>query len=242
MTSKVMDPSRIVSASAYLLFYRRRSDVPLGGPKIREIVARFDNPLEESEATSPNDSGEDLRLVANSSQHGSSSALTGVDQVHRRGGSLGIQTTVDPAIIQDPPAYREALENDDSAPLLLKDAESNDGLNFDEAIGMDNQHGGGFVSGWDFNMLNNQRRSSLSNASAMSDRSDAVARGSDIDADEIKERLNEFDTAATDDEYTPEEPPPDIEMDVVPNTLHVVGDVEGNEEGEGDEHVDEIHV
>ncbi|KAL1844377.1 hypothetical protein VTJ49DRAFT_56 [Mycothermus thermophilus] len=81
--SKVRDVSRVVSPAAYLLFYRRRSDVPLGGPRFKEIFERYnDQPGPESEAS---DSGEGQRLGQGSSHRGSPSASTGAGLVHPRG-------------------------------------------------------------------------------------------------------------------------------------------------------------
>lgn len=47
--SQVSDPSSVVSSAAYLLFYRRRSSAPLGGPRFQEIFDKFDNPAAEDE-------------------------------------------------------------------------------------------------------------------------------------------------------------------------------------------------
>lgn len=48
--SPVNDPSAVVTSAAYLLFYRRRSDGPLGGPRFAKIFEKFDNPDVESDA------------------------------------------------------------------------------------------------------------------------------------------------------------------------------------------------
>ncbi|KAK8125673.1 ubiquitin carboxyl-terminal hydrolase-like protein [Apiospora kogelbergensis] len=37
-------PDKIVDSSAYLLFYRRRSELPLGGPRFKEIIENLDHP------------------------------------------------------------------------------------------------------------------------------------------------------------------------------------------------------
>lgn len=105
--SKIKDPSRVVTASAYLLFYRRRSSEPLGGKIVREIVESFD-PVSSDE----DDSGEGSRLDAtNSSQHGSSSALTGVEAVHHQPDHSsedgGVRTTVNH--LEGLPPYIETL-------------------------------------------------------------------------------------------------------------------------------------
>ncbi|RYP15060.1 hypothetical protein DL765_005954 [Monosporascus sp. GIB2] len=77
--------STIVDSSAYLLFYRRRSDVPLGGPRFREILERFHG---ESSDTDLPDSGEGQRLGEVSSLAGSSSAFQG-EEATRLDGSRG---------------------------------------------------------------------------------------------------------------------------------------------------------
>jgi ubiquitin carboxyl-terminal hydrolase 4/11 len=79
--SKQTDESRIVTAAAYLLFYRRRSEVPLGGPRFQEILEQYNAQHEDEEVMS--DSGEGQRLGQGSSQHGSSSALIGAEATHR---------------------------------------------------------------------------------------------------------------------------------------------------------------
>lgn len=40
--SQVSDPSSVVTSAAYLLFYRRRSTKPLGGPRFAEIFAKYE--------------------------------------------------------------------------------------------------------------------------------------------------------------------------------------------------------
>lgn len=47
--SQVSDPSAAISSAAYLLFYRRRSSEPLGGPRFKEIFEKFDNPTVDDE-------------------------------------------------------------------------------------------------------------------------------------------------------------------------------------------------
>jgi ubiquitin carboxyl-terminal hydrolase 4/11 len=77
--SLTRDPQSVVSRAAYLLFYRRRSDTPLGGPRFKEIFDKYDN----HESNDEEESGEDQRLVGVSSQIGSSSAGTGVEATHQ---------------------------------------------------------------------------------------------------------------------------------------------------------------
>lgn len=58
--SQVSDPSVVVTSAAYLLFYRRRSKVPLGGPRFSEIFQKFDRPNHSGE-DSDTEIGEDDR-------------------------------------------------------------------------------------------------------------------------------------------------------------------------------------
>jgi ubiquitin carboxyl-terminal hydrolase 4/11 len=81
MVSPQDNPSGVVSRAAYLLFYRRRSDGPLGGPRLQEMMEKLEN-RSEDDAT---ESGEDQRLVVGSSQRGSSSAGIGAAAIHHEG-------------------------------------------------------------------------------------------------------------------------------------------------------------
>jgi ubiquitin carboxyl-terminal hydrolase 4/11/15 len=81
--SKQKDVSRVVTKAAYLLFYRRRSDVPLGGPRFKEIFEAYDQQTNHSEES---DSGEGQRLGQGSgSQRGSPSASTGAGRTALNG-------------------------------------------------------------------------------------------------------------------------------------------------------------
>ncbi|KAL8374228.1 hypothetical protein RB599_001113 [Gaeumannomyces hyphopodioides] len=81
--TKQKDPSRMVTSSAYLLFYRRRSDIPLGGPRFQRINDLFNNDTPDEDMS---DSGEGQRLDTGSSPRGSSSALIGAEVTHPQGG------------------------------------------------------------------------------------------------------------------------------------------------------------
>ncbi|KAK8140540.1 UCH-domain-containing protein [Apiospora sp. TS-2023a] len=65
-------PDKIVESSAYLLFYRRRSGQPLGGPRFKEIIENLDHPAAGEEI---DEAGEGQRLGEGSSQTGSPSAF-----------------------------------------------------------------------------------------------------------------------------------------------------------------------
>lgn len=56
------DPAKeVVSPQAYLLFFRRQSAEPLGGPVLREIVNKYKRGLEEHEEDAGEDQAGDLR-------------------------------------------------------------------------------------------------------------------------------------------------------------------------------------
>ncbi|KAK8042126.1 UCH-domain-containing protein [Apiospora rasikravindrae] len=65
-------PDKIVESSAYLLFYRRRSEEPLGGPRFKEIIENLDHPAAGEDT---DESGEGQRLGEGSSPTGSPSAF-----------------------------------------------------------------------------------------------------------------------------------------------------------------------
>ena len=90
--SKVSE-NRLHSAAAYLLFYRRRSDKPLGPQYLQDLVLEFRNPpaADEAEPAEESDSGEGRLGDPNGSlSKGSSSGLTGAAVGARpNGASLG---------------------------------------------------------------------------------------------------------------------------------------------------------
>ncbi|KAI1818744.1 UCH-domain-containing protein [Poronia punctata] len=76
---------RIVDSSAYMLFYRRQSDIPLGGPNLHRVLERFAS----NDGTHP--LGEGRRLDEGFSRNGSSSASQGAGVSHlpaNNGGDL----------------------------------------------------------------------------------------------------------------------------------------------------------
>ncbi|ODH15373.1 sorting nexin-41 [Paracoccidioides brasiliensis] len=108
--SKKTNPSAVVTSAAYLLFYRRRSDVPLGGEYLASVTRTANNQDQadsdsQTDSRQPSPSGEGQRL-GGSSRSGSSSALTGAAAIHQAGdGGLrgGIQARDD----DDVPEYFE---------------------------------------------------------------------------------------------------------------------------------------
>ncbi|KAL2863429.1 putative ubiquitin-specific protease UBP12 [Aspergillus lucknowensis] len=126
--SRPIDPQNAVTSSAYLLFYRRRSDRPLGGKILEEITESSTRPGSESESSrGPSPSGEGRRL-GDSSRNGSSSALAGVGAAHQSGdGGLRIGTQLksedNPPEYSNRPAYGETS---------LGRTNGLEGMNYDE--------------------------------------------------------------------------------------------------------------
>lgn len=106
--SRQKDPSRVVGPGAYLLFYRRRSEIPLGGPRFQDIINRY-NAQRFLDDDSMLESGEGQRLGQGSSLRGSPSALTGADRILHRG-SLGLASDHgDRAVDTELPSYQASL-------------------------------------------------------------------------------------------------------------------------------------
>ena len=101
------DPKVVVTSAAYLLFYRRRSSAPLGGPFFERLLPGTDNESPESQPTSraPSPAGEGQRLD-DSSRTGSSSALRGVVVAHQAGGGGLVDGTGVPKV-------RRGIDDDD---------------------------------------------------------------------------------------------------------------------------------
>ncbi|KPM40634.1 hypothetical protein AK830_g5925 [Neonectria ditissima] len=92
--SHVADPSTAVTEAAYLLFYRRRTSVPLGGSRFGAISEKYEDDEEEEEDGDETGSGEDRRLGEGSSLTGSSSALTGAAATRPQTGRGSDRVTV----------------------------------------------------------------------------------------------------------------------------------------------------
>ncbi|WEW57010.1 ubiquitin C-terminal hydrolase [Emydomyces testavorans] len=85
--SKKVNPNSVITSAAYLLFYRRRSDHPLGGPYLASITeAAYQKPIADSDSPEDSDGnpGEGKRLD-DSSRNGSSSALAEAAAAHQAG-------------------------------------------------------------------------------------------------------------------------------------------------------------
>lgn len=116
--SKCSDPQKVVSAAAYLLFYRRRSETPLGGPKFQEIFDKYDSQIASADQDM-SDSGEGQRLGLSSSLRGSPSASTGAGLTLPRGKRGLVSDDSDRAgqalVPADPelPSYQASVGNGD---------------------------------------------------------------------------------------------------------------------------------
>lgn len=238
--SKKSDLSRIVTPGAYLLFYRRRSEKPLGGLRLQEIVERYDNPDAEH-----SDSGEAQRLDADSYLRGSSSAYQGVPGLEAPhphphyqtrdglGGPLMTTESNHSRISED-----EVLNDDPSAHIL---GPSNPFSSIDQQ--------------WNFNKIASQEigegrngpspASSVDNSirGSLDDRSDIVDDNSSADEDERRERLAEFDSAEVID-FVDESYVPDLteEQQYTAIGIDDIQHLPSREQEEEEEEVKEIHV
>ncbi|KAI1769964.1 UCH-domain-containing protein [Hypoxylon cercidicola] len=115
----------MVDATAYLLFYRRRSEIPLGGPRMQKILEQFADHDTDNESAN---AGEGQRLGEGFSQNGSSSALQGAGATRLHGKAGGSSTmdgwstpemrTVDDVLLANPsPAVHQSIEDDEGIDL-----------------------------------------------------------------------------------------------------------------------------
>ncbi|KAK6079971.1 ubiquitin carboxyl-terminal hydrolase [Seiridium cupressi] len=148
---------KIVDTSAYLLFYRRRSDVPLGGPRFKEIIDACDNTGSDEEIT---DAGEGQRLDEGSSPTGSSSAFQeqGPEATHlRQQGTRGGRTvgsTVYETRSDDGLTRLTDATFDDGNQTLRRSIEEDEGISMTE--NPTHTSANAFQPTWDFNLLTSQ--------------------------------------------------------------------------------------
>ncbi|KAK5457282.1 hypothetical protein LTS15_005063 [Exophiala xenobiotica] len=142
--SSKTDPRAVVTSAAYLLFYRRRSERPLGGPQLEEILdasndAEADSDMPENSRDSSPVTGEGRRL-GDSSHSGLSSAFA-VGQVHRVG--------VGGSAMEEDRQDQDLLAVNGSQPKSMGQVMSGDelpGYPEDEGVSMDYQS-------WSFDRL-----------------------------------------------------------------------------------------
>ncbi|KAL8732088.1 MAG: hypothetical protein Q9166_003042 [cf. Caloplaca sp. 2 TL-2023] len=164
--SRCRNPQNVVSSAAYLLFYRRRSDHPLGGPFFEPIMSGAEESAAYSQTTSDTASpaGEGKRLDG-SSRNGSSSALRGVGAAHQAGGGGGGQTVRRTGVDDELPSYsgNEAHES------TLESMDLDEGIaDIYEPL---NRYGSGAIhQSWSFSQLeNNEEQLQLGRAPAGSE-------------------------------------------------------------------------
>ncbi|KAK0674297.1 putative ubiquitin carboxyl-terminal hydrolase 12 [Cercophora samala] len=166
--TKCSDPKKVVSSAAYLLFYRRRSETPLGGPKFQEIFDKYERQVASADQDM-SDSGEGQRLGQGSSLRGSPSASTGAGLTLPRGKRGLVSDDSDRAgqalVLADPdlPSYQASIGNGDEdtemgaalwdQSTLQNSIEGDE----DEGIGLPDYDNGGMAgmtsvigSGWTF--------------------------------------------------------------------------------------------
>ncbi|KAK1989941.1 ubiquitin carboxyl-terminal hydrolase, partial [Colletotrichum falcatum] len=203
-------PESVVTRAAYLLFYRRRSDGPLGGPRFKQIFEKFDKAGEDDDEDET-DSGEDQRLVGGSSLAGSSRLGTGAEATHPRGNrglASSTMSTANRAGDDELPPY-------DGSPSTNVGSDNIQNSIEDEGIGMTDFSGGsnGFQAAqpWNWNSLgsadgtnNSLGMEGYASDDAQPDSSDDHEAGNDTDVP--------FDETMGDYEATQEEapPPPDF--------------------------------
>lgn len=168
MTSK-LGPSPRISASAYLLFYRRRSEKPLGPQYLQDLVADFRNPPQQNNSADEayeSDSGEGRLGDPSSILRGSSSNSTGAGVAATTGRQLQAQTTLQGA--GNGSTGQQAGQNLKSRTLGTSD---------DEGISMDDaprQYGNIGTSSWSFDALGHDKNAD-SDAEMLLDRVDGDA-------------------------------------------------------------------
>ena len=178
---------QVVTPAAYLLFYRRREDHPLGGPILREILEVAETAADSEDAQQhgsrePSPPSGEGRRLGDSSHNGSSSAFR-AGQAHRVGdGGSAITKTVTTrgmtgVLLEDgsPLKSVELTSNDDEELPAYSSADMsqhftrNMGEGFEHDEGIDTSMDSGPVygppapwhdsAGWDFAKLKQPRAS-----------------------------------------------------------------------------------
>lgn len=128
-----MNAENAKSKLAYLLFYRRRSDRPLGGKALEEMTERTIRVLNEGELSSDSEVSEftpsgEVRQLGGSSRNGSSSALVAAGAAHRAGdGGNAVEN-------EYAEQYEPPFSNFDSSEDFFGPSNSTgqEGMNFDD--------------------------------------------------------------------------------------------------------------
>jgi ubiquitin carboxyl-terminal hydrolase 4/11/15 len=157
MTSKLGDAPR-KSAAAYLLFYRRRSDKPLGPQYLQDLVTEFRNPPEQANSNSADesygsDSGEGRLGDPSSILRGSSSNSVGAGVEATTGLQHQARTTLPDD--GNGSAGQQAGQNLKPRALGMSDDEGID-MAEDGPAGNNRQYGNVGPPSWDFEALNSK--------------------------------------------------------------------------------------
>jgi ubiquitin carboxyl-terminal hydrolase 4/11 len=151
------DQQAVVTASAYILFYRRRSEHPLGGAKIMEMMQQLEDKADSEAALSrepsPSATGEGRRL-GDSSRSGLSGP-SGAGPVHQAGvGGLG-----------SPIRSHEASADDESRlmPMSMQTSDPVDEGIGEELTGGPDGWGGLSRPGWGFDLLQSSQPNNSDN-------------------------------------------------------------------------------
>jgi ubiquitin carboxyl-terminal hydrolase 4/11/15 len=231
--SKQKDTSRVISSAAYLLFYRRRSEGALGGPRFQEIFDRYNNQSAADEDMS--DSGEGQRLGQGSSHRGSPSALTGAGLILPHANRGLARLAADPEQL---PSYQSSINNaDDDTEMgahlsswsnqdtLHNSIEGGDG-DEDEGIGLSDFDSAGLAgmtsvigpSNWSFDNLNSKANSEVGDGDDADIASDVAQNDSDRSVNGDEDVFDTGDMAHMlgaepgSDYMEPPEPVPDVEF------------------------------
>ncbi|KAL8702608.1 MAG: hypothetical protein Q9201_004214 [Fulgogasparrea decipioides] len=126
--SRRPNPQTVVTGAVYLLFYRRRSEHPLGGPFFERIMNGSEESAADSDPTTDSafSPGEGKRLDG-SSRIGSSSALRGVGAAHQAGGGGGGITARRTGVDDDLPSY-PGPEIDEATEPTLETMDLDEGI------------------------------------------------------------------------------------------------------------------
>ncbi|KAI1117936.1 hypothetical protein F5Y14DRAFT_447346 [Nemania sp. NC0429] len=125
----------IVDPAAYMLFYRRRSDGPLGGPNLHRVLQRS---IDDDNDDEMSGLGEGQRLGEGFSQTGSSSALQGAGVSHPAVNRGGTSKTSSFSTFRDPTSLIPDDKGDDDIPLLASSRfQSGQTIDEDEGIEVD---------------------------------------------------------------------------------------------------------
>ena len=198
--SKRSNPENaVVTSAAYLLFYRRRTSQPLGGPFFESLFVEDSINDSQPASRTQSPSGEGKRLDEASSRNGSSSALRGVGAAHQTGGGgleanemsvERMRTGVDDQL----PAY-SVLDSQRNANHMSSGVEEDEGIADVDEDAVYHEHGPFTLDApptWSFAAANNSPETGEPDATENLFETDSNRVGSATSADE-RNRMLDFD-------------------------------------------------